>query len=202
MTYHLPRALHWLQNQSLAHYPTSILRQLFMPPFAEMGILHVLALSNGDHLAFVVQWLSMAGALLAVWVLTEQVTNRREAALTAVAFAATLPMGLLQASSTQNDWVLTVWLAIAAVFVLAYRRDNSTKSVIGAALAIGLALLTKGTAFIFGFPLSGPAGRNDDPQKVPAPELGCPDPVAHATGEQSLHAKPHALRKSYGTSFE
>jgi hypothetical protein len=36
MTYHMSRVVHWIQNGSLAHYPTSIGRQLFLPPGAEL----------------------------------------------------------------------------------------------------------------------------------------------------------------------
>jgi amino acid transporter len=34
MTYHMSRVVHWIQNQSVAHYPTYDSAQLVHPPFA------------------------------------------------------------------------------------------------------------------------------------------------------------------------
>ena len=44
MTYHLSRVAHWVQNHSLEHYPTHILRQLSYCPFAEYVIFLTLIL--------------------------------------------------------------------------------------------------------------------------------------------------------------
>jgi hypothetical protein len=66
MTYHMSRVVHWIQNQGLAHYPTSILRQLHQNPWAEIAILHFQILSNGDRFANLIQWLSMIGASMGV----------------------------------------------------------------------------------------------------------------------------------------
>src|SRR6185436_4583982 len=61
MTYHMPRVAHWAQAGSVAHYPTHILRQLWLGPWAEFGILHLYVLAGGDRLANLVQWLAFAG---------------------------------------------------------------------------------------------------------------------------------------------
>lgn len=61
MTYHMARVAHWSQNQSVAHYPTSIPRQLYLGPGAEFVILHFQILTGGDRLANVIQWLSAPG---------------------------------------------------------------------------------------------------------------------------------------------
>jgi 4-amino-4-deoxy-L-arabinose transferase-like glycosyltransferase len=62
--------------------------------------------------------------------------------LLAALFCATIPNGILQATGAKNDYVLAAWLACAAYFLL---RNEA----IFAGLAIGLALGTKATAYLF-----------------------------------------------------
>jgi hypothetical protein len=57
MTYHMSRVMHWIQNGSLASYPTQIARQLYPPPGAELAILQFQILSGGDRFANLVQWI-------------------------------------------------------------------------------------------------------------------------------------------------
>ena len=45
LTYHMPRVMHWQQNQSVQHYYTDISRQLYQPPFLEFNLLHLQVLS-------------------------------------------------------------------------------------------------------------------------------------------------------------
>src|SRR5262245_16868126 len=47
LVYHLSRVDHWVQNRSVAFYPTHIVRQLFNPPWAEYATLHLTVL-GGD----------------------------------------------------------------------------------------------------------------------------------------------------------
>jgi hypothetical protein len=49
LTHHLPRQVYWQQQGGVQHYATSVLRQLTMPPFAELAGLNLLVLSGGDH---------------------------------------------------------------------------------------------------------------------------------------------------------
>jgi hypothetical protein len=65
-SYHLARVEHWIQNRSLEFYLTSNTRQLMLPPFAEVLILHFRLLSGGDRFDNLVQWLAGVGAVVAV----------------------------------------------------------------------------------------------------------------------------------------
>ena len=47
LTYHLPRVMHWLQNQSVAHYPTSDTRQLESGPWAGFVLANLCLLAGG-----------------------------------------------------------------------------------------------------------------------------------------------------------
>lgn len=146
MTYHMARVAHWQQNGSVDFYPTHIQRQLHQPPFAEYAILHLQILSGGDRLANLIQWLSMIGCLIAVSLVAARLKG---APALAAVFAATLPIGLMQATGTQNDYVLAFWLACCAYFLL---LGSSWANAFLAGACLGLAALTKGTAYFFAFP--------------------------------------------------
>jgi hypothetical protein len=107
MTYHLPRIEHWLQNKSLNHYYTSIDRQLLSAPFAEILILQGRALSGDDYLANLVQWFSFLGSIIGISKIAGRLGMNRKMQIVSALFFATVPMAILQASSTQTDLVTT-----------------------------------------------------------------------------------------------
>ena len=157
MTYHLGRVVHWIQNHSVQHYPTNIDRQLFMPPWAEFAVTHFYVLSGGDRLSNGVQWFSMLGSLTGVSLIAKQLGGSKESQMLAALIAACLPMGILQASSTQTDYVVTLWLVCFAHYVLRLLEVLERQLPIGAqsslaGLSLGLALLTKPTAYLLAAP--------------------------------------------------
>lgn len=152
MTYHMPRVLHWWQNHGILPYFTNNSRQIEMPPFAEMVILHSYALAESDCFANLPQWLSFAGVICLASAVAMQLGGKTASRIAAAVFMATLPMGILQATSTQNDLMVAFWILCVACRYYAW-RDNpiwTNASLFG--LAVGLAIATKGTAFIICFP--------------------------------------------------
>ena len=153
MIYHLSRVVYWQQHQSVAHYPTHTLSQLYQNPWAEFAILHLQILSRSDRLANLVQWGAMVSSLIGISLITRQLGGKVKAQIFAVIFCFTLPMGILQASSTQNDYAVSLWLVCLAYFVLRIIKQGITlenTAFLGASL--GLAILTKGTAYIYALP--------------------------------------------------
>lgn len=153
MSYHMSRVMHWIQNRNVGHYPTHIMRQLFLQPWAEFAIMHLQILSRGDHFANLVQWFSMIGSLCGVSLIAKDFgADRRTQIFTAV-IAVTIPMGILQASGTQNDYVASFWLVCFVYFIMRLIREpgNLTYS-IATGSSLGLALLTKGTCYLYALP--------------------------------------------------
>lgn len=147
MTYHLPRVMHWIQNQSVANYPTHNTRQLFLSPWAEFTMSHFQLLSDSDRFANLVQWFSMVGAALGVSFIARQLGANNRGQIFAAAFSLTIPMGILQATSTQNDYVAAFWLVCVTYNIIAALKSGLTqKRLVFIAAACGLALFTKGTA--------------------------------------------------------
>jgi 4-amino-4-deoxy-L-arabinose transferase-like glycosyltransferase len=152
MTYHMPRVMHWIQNQSVAFYPTNIIRQLHQPPWAEYAMLHLQLLSGSDAFANGVEWFSFVGCIVAASLLARQLGADWRGQVFAAITAATIPMGILQASSTQNDLVVAFWLLCAISFLFAYQVQPNWGDAAATAASLGLALLTKGTAYVFALP--------------------------------------------------
>ncbi len=163
-TYHMSRVMHWQQNASVAHYPTHIVRQLQLGPGAEFGVLHLQILSGGDRFTNLVQWLAMAGSVVAATLIARRLGAGWRGELMAGILVATLPMGILQSSSTQNDYVLSFFLMVMVYEVLVWRERPDWRPAIGAGVALGLAVLTKALAAVYApgmlLCLLGPAWRS------------------------------------------
>ncbi len=152
MNYHLPRVMHWLEDPSLAVYPTHVQLQIQAPPGAEYLILNLVALGGNDQLATLVQWGAFAATMLAVSLVASLLGGNRLAQILAAVVFATLPMAILQSSGTKNDLVSSLWLVSLAAFVLVFRDRRTYGLALLIGLATGLALLTRPTAYLFALP--------------------------------------------------
>jgi 4-amino-4-deoxy-L-arabinose transferase-like glycosyltransferase len=159
MVYHMPRVLHWIQDGNVAFYPTPIPRQLEMPPGAEYIILHMQILSGGDRLADLVQWFAWVGCMVGVSAIARLLGAEVAGQVIAAIVAGTLPMACLQATTTQNDLVAAFWIAVFFWAVLrtiagARRGPGGARwlNVLLCGLALGLAMLTKTTNYLYAAP--------------------------------------------------
>jgi len=164
LTYHLPRMMHWIQNQSVEHYPTGCISQLQMGPWAAFLQTHLFLLWNGDRLANLVQWSAMAGSIIVVTLIARQLRPREAGRglrieLFTALLTVTLPTGIVESITSQTDYVATFWLASFTSLVLSLWRDPDNLWYLGAAaLACGLGALTKITFVIYVAPLGLAAG--------------------------------------------
>ena len=160
MTYHMGRVAHWVQNGSVGVYPTHIVRQAYSNPWAEFAITQLRVLGRTDRFANLVQWFSFLGCVIGCSLIAESLGAGRRGQVYSAVVAATIPMAILQATSTQNDLTVSFWIVCFAYFGLRLARPGPAGSraacilnpaVVGA--CIGLAVLAKGTAYVFVFPL-------------------------------------------------
>jgi hypothetical protein len=155
LSYHMSKVAHWAQDQAVHHFATGIDFQNSMSPGAEMLVLHLYVLGQGDRLAAFVEWFAMVGSVIGVSLIAKQLGARTSGQVIAAVFAATLPMGIVQASSTMTDYVLAFWIGCVAVESLeivtgGLRADR----VLYVSLAAGLAILTKWTALAYLLPFA------------------------------------------------
>jgi hypothetical protein len=157
MTYHMSRVAHWIQNGSVGYYETSLPLQNVMVPGVEYLILFLQVLSNSDYLANFVQFLAFVFLIFSTKYLNRIIGIPAWLSPYLLILVATLPMALLQASSTQTD--LTASLLVYAI-IFSFRRifcgrlyRMSNKEFLFAGISVGSAFLVKPTALLAAFPI-------------------------------------------------
>jgi hypothetical protein len=155
LNYHMSRVAHWAQQQAVRHYPTGIEVQNNMPPGAEFLFLHSYVLSQGDRWVNFIQWFAMLGSLIGVSYIAQQLGADKKGQLLSAGFAATIPMGIVQASSTMTDYVLAFWmLCVASETIRMYQGKVDFNGTVYISFAAGLAILTKPTSYAFLMPFA------------------------------------------------
>ncbi len=149
LTYHLARAAFWRQDGGIGYIENAYDARLnIFPPNGEIALMFVLELARDERPTGFVQFGAAVVCALGVFALARRVgLSRAESALGSLLFL-TLPIVVLEASTTQNDLVVASLLLCASVFLLA----GSTRSFVLASLAIALAVGTKVTA-IYALPI-------------------------------------------------
>ena len=160
MTYHNARVMEWWDHGSIAPWDTPIDRQLRMPPLASYFKLAFLGLTGNDVLFNLVQWAFFAFSILAAAALAARLVPSGRASPWAALLVATIPMAILQSTSTQNDVVVAGYLLAAAFFFLrAFAADGAPfRDLALGGAAVGVALATKGTAYLLAAPFLAAAG--------------------------------------------
>jgi len=153
LSYHLARILHWLQNRSVDHYPTNTIRQLVMSPGAEFTMLHLMLLGNNDRLAYLPQWFSMVGSMVVATLIAKRLGADRSGQVLAATVALTIPVGILEASGTLNDYVVAFWILCFYYFSISLiMGEQNWVTRFGFSFSLGLAILTKSTAYVYALP--------------------------------------------------
>jgi len=126
LTYHLPRVMHWIQQQSVEHFPTGNTRQLEFAPWPAFVITNLHLLIGDDQLDSLVQWFAMLTSVIVTSFVSQQLlqhwnagtaatprppllavsTQRRVTALSCL-LVTTLPIGVVESITTQTDYVVT-----------------------------------------------------------------------------------------------
>lgn len=149
MTYHMTRIMHWLQNENVSYFATNDQRLNFQLPLAEYIIMHIQLLLTKDYFANLIQWNAFITTLVTASLIASELNLNRKAQLLVCFVTATVPNVIFQAQSTQNDLAVGSFLLLFVLFMLKLRRKITFSTIVLAGLSMGLALATKGTAFLY-----------------------------------------------------
>ncbi|MGC8541306.1 MAG: glycosyltransferase family 39 protein [Phycisphaerae bacterium] len=157
LNYHLPRIVAWMQQHSLADFPTDYTMQLAMPGFMEYLGLNSMILGGGSAWAvnlfgtLSLLLLGLAGSSIA-----KRLGGNRESQFVAMLLIITIPMAFGMASTFKPEIMEAWWVELLAYWLLGILLDRRCNfgQLILVAVTFGLAALTHGTAYVLGVPLA------------------------------------------------
>lgn len=148
MEYHLPRASMWMSNHSVRFYATPDYAQLIFGPWAEFAMMHTELLWGSDRFVNMVEFLSFLFSAIGVSLIARLLGAGTRGQVLAAIACVTIPEGVLEASGPMNTYVVSFWIMATVLFLLLWNEDPSWLNTICVGLAAGLAIFTKGSAYI------------------------------------------------------
>jgi hypothetical protein len=137
MVYHLARVEHWIQNRSVAFFATHYLAQIEFSPLSEYNLAHLHLLSGTDRLDACMELLGALVSVVGVSELARLLGGSRSTQIAASVICATIPSGVLLATSTDNGY----FAAATGIGVLVILTSFSVgKRWVYRAIALGAAL--------------------------------------------------------------
>jgi len=149
MEYHLPRITMWMSNHDVRFFPTPDYLQLIYSTWAEYAMMHTELLCGSDRFVNFIEWFSLVGCIIGVSLIAKFLGAGMRGQVLAALVCTTIPGGILEASGPMNTYVGSFWIVTTVVFLLRWDTDPSWFNTVCVGLAAGLAILTKGTAYVF-----------------------------------------------------
>ena len=151
MTYHMSRIQYWIQNNNVDFFTTNNIRQNLYSPFSGFVLLNLQILSNSDLFANLLQWVSHLICIFTTSLICQEFGLNKKIQLISAFFICSMPTAILEASSTQNDILLSSYVLLFYYYQLITLKNPTGTNLIFSGLSLGLGILTKGTSYIFLF---------------------------------------------------
>jgi hypothetical protein len=138
LSYHLARAALWSQENQIGYLANAYDERLNAnPPNSEIALAFLLEVGRNERLTGFVQFAAALSIAVGVFALARKLGLSRRQASFGGLLVLTLPIVLLQASTTQNDLVAASFLVTATVFLVGDTRRELVLAALATALAVG-----------------------------------------------------------------
>jgi 4-amino-4-deoxy-L-arabinose transferase-like glycosyltransferase len=119
-----------------------------MSPWSEYAMTHLTLLQGSDRLVNLVEWFSFLGSLIGVSLIARALGAGPRGQVLAAVLCGTIPQAILAATSAKPEVAVSFWIVVSCFFLLRWKSAVTWANTLLTSAAIGLATLTKGTAFI------------------------------------------------------
>jgi hypothetical protein len=146
MVYHLARVEHWIQNGSVAPFATHYLAQIELSPLHEYNLANLHLLFGSDRLDGYVQLLAALICVVGASEMARMLGGSRWVQIAAAVLCVTIPSGILEATSTENNYfAAAIGIALLLILIAWTVGRGWIPRAVGIGFAGGLVVLAKGT---------------------------------------------------------
>ncbi|EKE02294.1 MAG: hypothetical protein ACD_20C00402G0024 [uncultured bacterium] len=148
LAYRIARTAFWVQNNTLAHFETTILSQTAYPINFELMILWPQVFFKRDYFSIFPAFFSLLASLSVIFIYLRNLKISLKRILWVIFIVGSLPIVVLESTSAQSD--LFMGFLMFSSFYLFYLsvKNNEKLPMIFSAVAYAIALGTKSTAVI------------------------------------------------------
>ncbi len=144
MTYHLARVAYFIQHQNIESFSANYWAQVVHPKLSAILNLYVyVAFGGGENLTQIVQFISYLVCIVCVYEICRAIGGNLAHSIITACLASMLIGWLMQATTTQNDLLITSFVGVATLSILRYRNTASRKYFIVISISIALAFAIK-----------------------------------------------------------
>jgi hypothetical protein len=149
MSYHLARVAYYLQHDNLNSFNANYWAQVIHPKNSTLLLLYTYLVSGKwENSTQLVQFASYWIAVCSIYLISKKAGNNKTQSIFAATVGALLTEWLLQATTTQNDMILTAYMGSIVYFLFAFREARKWKYLGLTALGIGLSIGTKASSLL------------------------------------------------------
>jgi hypothetical protein len=146
LVYHLARVEHWIQNRTVAPFATHYLPQVAFAPLGEYNLALVHLLSGTDRYDAGVALLAAVISVVGASELARLLGASRSVQIVTAVVCATIPSGILLATSTENDYfAAAIGIGLLIVAASCSPEGRWPPRAVALGTVAGLAIMTKTT---------------------------------------------------------
>jgi len=152
-TYQLARVGYYLQNGNFENFGANYEAQEIHFKNSTALLAYIFQVTRNENLMQLNQFVAYWITILAVYGITRSTGAGRYFSLVSALLMGTITMFIWQATTTQNDLLLATFVAITIFSLLRFKENKKLKYLILAAIAAGILLGIKSSAYSIGFAL-------------------------------------------------
>jgi hypothetical protein len=149
LAYHLPRIAYFLQNNNASSFESNYWAQVVHPKNSSFLFLFTfLVTGRNENLIQFVQYVSYLASVVSIYGISRKLEHTRVQSIFSAMIGGLLTEWLMEATTTQNDLIITAFIGTSVFFLLVFNKTRNKKHLFLFFMSLSLAIGTKSSAFL------------------------------------------------------